>query len=230
MGGTLASVVLAAVAFVGGHFVLSSGPIRNVLVRRIGERPFRGAYSLVAAATLAWLIYAYNRAPRVDIWAEPSWSRVVALVLVFCACMFFVGSFAAANPALAGNEVRAARSEPGRGIFAVTRHPMLWAFALWGIAHAIANGDAASLVFFGAFSVLALGGMAHIDARKHAVSDPVWAKVEAVTSALPFRAMVQGRARFRFADLGWWRLLGGIALFAVLLHAHRPVIGLSPFP
>ena len=230
MGGTLAPVVLAALAFVGGHFVLSSAPARNVLVARFGERPFRSAYSLIAAAALAWLIYAYNRAPRVDIWAEPSWSRVFALVLMFFACLFFVGSFAASNPALAGNEARAARAEPGRGIFAITRHPMLWAFALWGVAHAVVNGDAASLVFFGAFSALALGGMAHIDARKRAASDPAWARVEAVTSALPFRAMIQGRARFRFADVGWWRLLGGLALFAILLHAHRAVIGLSPIP
>jgi uncharacterized membrane protein len=229
MAGTITWVVAAALAFVGAHFLLSSRAIRTALVAKLGESRFRGLYAAVAAVTLGWLIYAYNRTPFAEVWPEPSWGRIAALVLMLLGCIFFVASFAASNPALAGNEARAAAAEPGRGIFAVTRHPMLWAFALWGIAHVLVNGDGGSLVFFGAFAVLALGGMAHIDARKRA-SDPGWTKVEAVTSAVPFAALLAGRAKFRIADLGWWRLLGGVVLFAVLLHAHRAVIGVSPFP
>jgi uncharacterized membrane protein len=230
MNGTIPAVALAALAFVGGHFVLSSQPVRGFLVGSVGERPFRGIYSVVAAAALAWLIYAYNRAPFVELWPEPSWGRPFVLALMLVSSVFFVGSFTWSNPALVGNEPHVGKAEPGKGIFAVTRHPMLWAFALWGIAHAAVNGDAAAVIFFGGFAVLALGGMAHIDARKRAARDEAWAKVEAVTSAVPFQAMIEGRTRFRFADLGWWRPFAGLVLFAVLLHAHRPVIGLSAFP
>lgn len=230
MGGTIVAVALAAVAFAGGHLVLSSRPVRGPVIARIGERAFRGVYAAVAALALAWLIYAYNRAPHVEVWAEPAWGRPVTYALMLVACIFFLCSIAPANPALAGNEAAAARSEPGRGIFAVTRHPMLWSFALWAMAHMLVNGDAGSLIFFGAFAALAIAGMAHIDARKRASEGETWGKVEAVTSALPFLAMVEGRARFRFADLGWWRPVGGLVLFAVLMHGHRPVIGVPTFP
>jgi uncharacterized membrane protein len=230
MTGTVAAVAWAALAFVGSHLALSSRPVRGPLIGRIGERGFRGLYSIVAAATLVWLILAYNRAPHVPWWTEPSWGRPLAMALMLLASVLFVAGLSPANPTVAGNERRFAAAEPGRGVFAITRHPMLWSFALWGVAHLVVKGDGASVVFFGAFAVLALAGQTQIDTRRRAAGDEAWAKVEAATSAVPFAALIAGRARFAMADFGWWRLGLGLALFAVLLHAHRPVIGLSPFP
>jgi uncharacterized membrane protein len=230
MTGTLAAVAWAALAFVGSHLALSSRPVRAPLIGRIGEPAFRIVYSVVAAATLAWLILAYDRAPHVEWWAEPSWARPLALALMLAASLLFVASLSGANPTVAGNERRFAAAQPGRGVFAITRHPMLWSFALWGLAHLVVNGDGAAVIFFGAFTVLALAGQAQIDARRRAAGGAAWARVEAATSAVPFAALIAGRARLTLADFGWWRLGLGLALFAMLLHAHRPVIGLSPLP
>lgn len=230
MTGTIAAVAWAALAFVGSHLVLSSRPVRGSLIARIGEGPFRGLYSAVAAATLVWLILAYNRAPYAEWWAEPSWGRWLSLALMLLASVLFVASVSPANPTIAGNERRLGATEPGRGVFAITRHPMLWSFALWGVAHLVVNGDGASVIFFGAFAVLALAGQTQIDTRRRASGGDAWARVEATTSAVPFAALIAGRTRLRMTDFGWWRLGLGLVLFAALLHAHRPVIGLSPFP
>jgi hypothetical protein len=32
-------------------------------------------------------------------------------------------------------------SDPARGMYWVTRHPVTWAIGLWGIVHMLANGD-----------------------------------------------------------------------------------------
>ena len=42
---------------------------------------------------------------------------------------------------------------------------MLWSFAIWAAVHIIGNGDAAAIIFFGAFLVTALAGMPSIDAK-----------------------------------------------------------------
>ena len=69
-------LLLASVAFVGTHFLLSH-PLRQPLVRLVGEGPFAGLYSLVAIVTLAWMVIAYMRAPN----TYPLWRLVLPLRL-----------------------------------------------------------------------------------------------------------------------------------------------------
>jgi hypothetical protein len=42
--------------------------------------------------------------------------------------------------------------------------------------------------------------------------------------------MISGRAKLRFAEIGVWRLLAGVALYLALLLLHGPVIGLTALP
>ena len=62
---TVAPVALASAAFVGSHFALSH-PLRAPLVGGSAKRGFAGLYSLVAFATLGWVIVAYRAAPARD--------------------------------------------------------------------------------------------------------------------------------------------------------------------
>jgi uncharacterized membrane protein len=227
MTGSIAAVVVAAVAFIGAHFVLSSAPVRGPLTRRLGEGPFRGVFSVVAGGSLTWLILAYNSAPIVDIWPEPDWGRPLVGALMLLASVLLVASLTQPNPTLAGMEALG-RGRPAAGILAVTRHPMLWAFALWGAGHAIVNGDAASLVLFGGITVLALGGMVHLDARKRAEGGDDWARLEAATSVIPFAAILAGRTSWSAARMAWWRLALGVVLYLALRYGHGPVIGVDP--
>ena len=70
-------LVLATAAFLATHFVTST-PLRPALVGAIGEWPYRGLYSLVAFVTLAWMIWAYVKAPREALYWTPL--RLLGLV------------------------------------------------------------------------------------------------------------------------------------------------------
>ncbi len=57
-----------------------------------------------------------------------------------------------------------------------------------------------------------------------------WGPVLLMTSVLPFAAMLSGRAKPRFAEIGAGRVLAGVALYLALLLLHAPVIGRTALP
>ncbi len=230
MSGSLSALALAALIFVGGHFVLSSPPVRGALIARLGRVPFTGLYAVFAGATFSWLVIAYGSAPFTALWGDPDWARYpVLLVMPFAAILVVCGVLTPNPTGILGEQVRA-RDDPAPGIFKVTRHPVMWAIALWAAVHLIANGDAASLIFFGAILVLALGGVVHMEARWRAKGDPGWGRVAAATSVIPFAAALEGRARIGLAGIGWGRMALGVGLYFVLLFGHQWAIGASPWP
>ena len=85
----------------------------------------------------------------------------------------------------------------------MTRHPMLWSFAIWAAVHILGNGDTAAIVFFGAFLVTVLAGMPSIDAKLHRRDPATWQGLAAMTSIVPFAAITQGRNRFVPNEIGW---------------------------
>ena len=178
---------------------MTSTPVRKPLVEAIGEKAYLGAYSAVSFVTLGWMAWAYAAAPYVPLWQVPGvklWPLVVmpfALVLVAAGVM-------TKNPSAVGQAGSLKAEEPARGILRVTRHPVMWAIALWAAVHLVARGDAASLVFFGSFLALALAGTRLIDARKADSLGEGWARFAAVTSNVPFTAIVEGRNRFSIAE------------------------------
>ncbi len=96
--------------------------------------------------------------------------------------------------------------------------------------HLIANGDIASLILFGAILTLALGGIAHIEARRRTDGGAAWERLAAATSVIPFAAAYSGRARVSLAGIGWGRMALGVALYFVLLLGHEWALGTSPWP
>jgi uncharacterized membrane protein len=221
-------LALATAAFVGFHFLLSSTGVRGPITRRLGERKFQGLYSLVVLLAFVWMIWAWIHAPYVELFRPPSSTRWLPNLVMPIAYVLLVAGFTTKNPGMAGM-AEAARSGPV-GIVKVTRHPALWGFALWGLAHLPANGDLRSLLLFGGIAVLAIGGMLHIDARRRQSGGETWRSFEAQTSLLPFGAIAAGKTRVTLREIGWWRIVAGIAAWAVMLHLHRLVIGVSPLP
>ncbi len=222
------SLILAIVVFVASHVVLSSLPIRDRLTAAMGERGFRGGYSVIAIALLAWVVIAYNAAPVVELWSPPSALRHLSLLLMPIACVFLVAGLTTPNPTAVGADTAAHIARAPVGIFRVTRHPVMWAVALWGLAHVIANGDAAGLILFAGLTILAIAGAAHSDFRRQAVLGEQWTAYRAQTSFIPFKAILLRQTRFRAGEIGWARLAGGLALFAALLLAHPWLFGVSP--
>jgi uncharacterized membrane protein len=54
-------IALWAFSFLASHLIISSSAVRARLIGAVGEQPYRGIYSLVAAATLGPLIYEFAR-------------------------------------------------------------------------------------------------------------------------------------------------------------------------
>lgn len=143
--GSTSAVAAAAVAFVGSHFLLSH-PLRGLLVRAIGEKGFLGVYSLVAFATFGWLIVAYVHAPlTAPLWLAGEVLWAVATVVMLIASILLMGSLIR-NPAIPTGGQPGPFPETPRGVFAITRHPMMWSFALWGLCHAAVFPVAKSLI------------------------------------------------------------------------------------
>ncbi|MGE0748655.1 MAG: NnrU family protein [Rhodospirillales bacterium] len=230
MSETLTSLWLSTALFVGGHFVLSSGAVRPRLVAALGDGGFMIGYSLFAIATFIWMNMAFSRAPMVRLWVAGDWSWYLALAVMPVAAILLACGYLTPNPAAVGGQRVLSRPDPAPGIFKVTRHPVMWAIALWAVAHTIATGDAAAVIFFGGLALLAVVGMLHIELRRNRSGDDNWRRLVAVTSFVPFVAALQGRARISLSDIGWSRIAVGIAFYLILLYGHEAVIGISVVP
>jgi uncharacterized membrane protein len=227
MTGSLWHLLSASAALVGGHLVLSHPPLRHPLIARLGERPFLGLYSLIMIGALIWMILAFRAAPEIYLWDPPIAVKHLTLTLMIVALTLFAAGLLAPNPTAAGKGAAALEGGP-RGIFRVTRHPMMWGTGLWALSHLAARGDAASVIFFGAMALLALGGSVLIDRRKSATLGRPWAAFAARSSHIPFAAIVGGRVRFGAGEIGWAPLLAGIALYLAALATHEWLFGGAP--
>lgn len=218
----MGQLIAACVAFVGTHFLLSH-PLRASLVARIGERGFLGLYSLVAFATLGWMAAAYRAAPATaPLWpvGDGLWAIVTVVMLV--ASVLLMGSLIG-NPALPDPSGATKPVPAARGVFAVTRHPMMWAFALWGLCHIAVYPLAANIVLAGSIIVLALIGAALQDRKKRALEPERWRAWEAQTSFWPLGAVAAGRARLvGFRPHDW---AGGFVIWLAATWAHGPLAG-----
>jgi uncharacterized membrane protein len=223
------SLLLAAVFFAGIHLGVAGTRLRDRAIAALGRAGYTAVFSLASAAGLIWLVVAYDRAPYLAFWGMLEWWKPVAVVLMLPAAMLVVIGLATPNPTSAGQEGRVA--DPPQGIVRVTRHPFLTGVGLWAIVHLIGTGDAASLVFFATWAVVAVAGTVSIDAkRRRLLGAAAWEPFAAQTSIVPFAAIAAGRNRFDPGEIGAWRWCLALAVYALLLGGHGPVIGVSPFP
>jgi uncharacterized membrane protein len=214
-------LILAAALWLFLHLGMSGTRLRDAAVGALGEARFMIGFSVASFAAIFLLVFAWTNAETTFLWAAPAWLRWILAALMLPAFMLFMASHKR-NPTAVGNK---GLGEEPRGIQRVTRHPMLWSFALWGLVHTIANGDTASLVFFGSFALTALAGMPSIDAKLARRHGAAWAGFAAKTSILPFGAIASGRNRFVPSEIGWMPPVVGFVLWAALLHFHRSFFG-----
>jgi uncharacterized membrane protein len=215
-------LAVAAIAFLATHYIAST-PLRVALVARLGKA-YLALYSLVAFVTLGWMIWAFYHAPFVNLWYAVA-LRPVPLVVMPFALVFVVCGLATPNPTAVGRERLLNSQAPAHGILRITRHPLMWGFALWAGSHIVARGDAAALIFFGTFLVLALTGTWLIDRRKAATLGDGWQHFTAVTSNVPFMAIIGGRNQLKLLEIGGWKVLLGLAAYVVLLLSHYQLFG-----
>jgi len=212
-------LLTTCVLFVGTHFALSH-PLRAPLAGRMRERAFQIVYSVVAIATFNLVVQAWRGMPaEPPLWAVGDGIWIAASVLVLFASILFMGSLIG-NPALpAPNAAFAAQAAP-RGVFAITRHPMMWGFSLWAIAHVMVMPTGAQVVLSGMIVVLALAGSAGQDGKKARLMGDPWRYWAARTSFLPFARQFGGKALWGDTVPRTHALFGGVVLWLAATWAH----------
>jgi uncharacterized membrane protein len=219
MDDQLTILVAAALSFIGTHFALSH-PFRAPLVKRLGAGGFMGLYSLVALASFAWMALAFRAVPAgaMPWWngsGDAAWALASAVMLI--ASVLLVGSLRG-NPALPDPRAAELARHTPRGIFQVTRHPMMWSFALWGASHLLVSPTPRVAVLTFAIAFLALVGSVLQDTKKMQLIGESWGIWERHTSFLPRLTALPK------AGLIPW--LGGTALWLGATWLHGWLIGI----
>lgn len=130
----MAILTIGLVLFLGIHLVPALPPLRAACVAKLGERRYKGAFSIASGIGLALIVVGYAYAPRgVQLFAPSIGARHAAPLVVTLAFVLL----AAAN--MRGHLRR------------ILRHPMLIGVGLWSVTHLLANGHAKATVLFGAF-------------------------------------------------------------------------------
>jgi uncharacterized membrane protein len=219
---------LAVFCFLAPHVLPSIPGLRPWLIGKLGRPGYLFAYITLSAITFAWLILATLRAPYSGLWALSPWQVYVALVLVALGCTLLVAGLATPNPL--SLSVRAAGADVPKGaILGVTRHPLLWALGLWGLSHVLVNGDVASVILFGILAIFSLGYMPLMDKRiQKARGVEEWHRLSAGSSNMLFAAWFRNNSRPLIDRTLIRSVIGGFALFFLLLYLHGPVIGVNP--
>lgn len=218
--------LLAWVAFLGAHVVPMMLPVRTRLIGVLGKRAYFTGYGIVSAFLLWVLIRSASWPPQLVLVPQAAWMRW--LVNLVMPVVIVLAAYGLAMPNPFGLGRGGAGFDPERpGIVGLTRHPMMWAFALWAGAHLIANLDLAHLILFGVMLAFAFVGMDRAEARARA--DGRLQELGAHTGFWPFEALIAGRWRpqalpplrpFLWAMVAW----------AVIYLLHPAVIGVSPHP
>lgn len=127
--------------FFGIHLVTGWVDFRHQIVTRLGERSYKGLYSIISLVGLILIVYGKSKADYQPIWEPPVWGNHVTIAIMVLSSVLLVAAEMKSN------------------IKRLTPHPMLWGVILWSGAHLIANGDLASILLFGSFCVFALYAM-----------------------------------------------------------------------
>lgn len=179
----LITLVAANVAFVGTHFAMSH-PLRAPMVRVLGAGGFQIAYTVVSFATLAWVYLAFVAAPPADLPGSGEIGWIAASLITLPAMILLAGSFIG-NPALPTPLAEAQARATPRGVFRVTRHPMMWAIGLWALSHMVLFWSTRTMITAAAMGVLALVGAKLQDGKKAKLMGDAWAQWESHTSYWP---------------------------------------------
>lgn len=191
----MALMLAGLLLFFATHLMQVVQPLRAGAVAALGQAGYRVGYSVLALAGLVLIIVGYgawrDAGPAV-LYVPPAWLAHIALLLLVPTFVLLVAAYTPSH------------------IRKAVRHPMITAVKLWAFAHLLANGDAASVVLFGAF--LAWGVVDRISLKRReraglitpAAFEPRW-RADAVA------------------------IVVGLAIYALFVwNLHLLLIGVSP--
>jgi uncharacterized membrane protein len=213
--------------FGGSHIIGSSIPVRTFASNRIGTLGFKAIYSLVALATFIPLCYFYftHRHAGYRLYTSGYFIELLAQFLMLGAIIVLLQGLVTANPMTTMAELTGRVVRNGQGIQRITRHPQNFAFALFGLAHLLANPYVGDWLFFGGFIVYGILSAMHQDRRQFATGTDEVRQFLADTSAVPFAAIIRGKQRLAPGEYYPPALAAAIVLFILMRLLHPMIFG-----
>lgn len=129
-------LIVGLILFLGAHSVeIFSSTFRASAVARMGERPWKGLYTLISIVGFILIIWGYGQARQdpILLYAPPVWMRHLSALIMLPVFPLILAAYL-----------------PGR-IKAALKHPMLAAVKFWALAHLLSNGMLADVLLFGSF-------------------------------------------------------------------------------
>ena len=211
-------IALLWLGFAGSHLLLSSRALRPRIIAVARERGFQGIYSLVAFAFFVPLVWIYFESIHSGawLWALPRGAVLTWIVNLGVGLAFVMIVAGAISPSPASIAAPAGEVEP-RGMFRITRHPLVMGIGLFGLLHLLPNAATADVAFFGGFAAFALLGCWHQDRRKLVDLGDRYRGFHAATPFLPFTGSGTLRA---VRELSPVALVVGVALAVAVRWAH----------
>ncbi|MBS1190302.1 MAG: hypothetical protein H6R10_2094 [Rhodocyclaceae bacterium] len=134
-------LILGLIIFLGVHSTRIVAPDwRAAQIARLGEKRWKGLYSLASAVGLGLVVWGYglSREVPVAVWDPPRWTFHLTALLTLPAFILLVAAYV-----------------PGNRIKSAIGHPMVAGVALWALGHLLSNGRLGDVLLFGAFLVWA---------------------------------------------------------------------------
>ena len=121
------------------HLFPAAAPVaRDNLIKKLGENPYKGIFSLLILAALLMIVFGWKSAIPSALYAPPIGPGIVPSVLVLSGLVIFFAS------------------QTGGHIKRLIRHPQMTGVLFWSTAHLLVNGDSRSVSLFGGFALWAV--------------------------------------------------------------------------
>ncbi len=225
----MTELAAAAIAFFLLHRGVAGTRLRDVIVQGIGTKAFRVLFALATLLVLIWLWLAFDDARagagNARLYPTLAGLKPVQLVLQFLAILLIVTGVTTRNPTIVGGGASVRDQNVVRGVLRITRHPFMWGTSLLALGHMLVAPTVANCIFFGVLLLVASTGTLSIDAKRRRALAADWGPFAEKTSNLPFGAIFAGRQTLRLGEIGLWRLLVVVVVYAALLLLHPTLFG-----
>jgi uncharacterized membrane protein len=153
-------LVLGLVLFLGAHSVrIVAEGWRASTIAGIGEKKWKGAYSLVSIGGFVLIVLGFSLARQQGphlLWAAPPvWTRHLAALLTLFAFVLVAAAYV-----------------PGNAIKLAVRDPMVLGVAVWAFAHLLANNTEVDFVLFAPFAAWAVADYVAAQRRRTKAGAP----------------------------------------------------------
>jgi len=107
-------LIIGIVVMIGIHLVPAFPDVRERLIGQLGHNGYRLLFSVLSTLGLVLLIYGFAKAPVVQVWSPPYWTRYVAMVLMVPVFILLIAAYLPGEIKARSSTRSSSPSRPGR--------------------------------------------------------------------------------------------------------------------